>query len=53
MARLSGLTDEEITAALLTVGFVVVRVRGSHHISRRPRERMTVIPIHAGESVES
>jgi len=50
MARLSSLTDEEITAAFLAIGFH--RVRGSHHISRHPDERMTVIPIHAGESVE-
>jgi len=51
MTRLPSLTGEEITAALLTIGFVVVRVRGSHHILRHPDGRVTVIPIHAGETV--
>jgi len=51
MTRLPSLTGEEITAALLTIGFVVVRVRGSRHILRHPDGRVTVIPIHAGETV--
>ena len=32
MTPLPSLTGKEITAALLTIGFVIVRVRGSHHI---------------------
>ena len=51
MSPLPSLTGKEITAALLTIGFVIVRVRGSHHILRHPDGRMTVIPIHAGESI--
>ncbi len=51
MTRLPSLTGDEITAALQTIGFVVVRVRGSHHILRHSDGRVTVVPIHAGETV--
>jgi predicted RNA binding protein YcfA (HicA-like mRNA interferase family) len=51
MTRLPSLTGDEIIAALQTIGFVVVRVRGSHHILRHSDGRVTVVPIHAGETV--
>jgi predicted RNA binding protein YcfA (HicA-like mRNA interferase family) len=38
-----------LIAALAKVGFVVVRVRGSHHFLRHSDGRSTVVPAHAGE----
>ena len=49
MTRLPRLTGAELIAALATVGFQVVRVRGSHHFLRHPDGRSTVVPAHAGE----
>ena len=49
MTRLPRLTGAELIAALAKVGFVVVRVRGSHHFLRHPDGRSTIVPAHAGE----
>ena len=38
-------------AALRRGGFVVVRIRGSHHFLRHPDGRVTVVPCHAGETI--
>lgn len=38
-------------AVLSRAGFVVVRVRGSHHFLRHPDGRVTVVPVHAGETL--
>jgi len=32
-------------------GFVVQRIRGSHHSLRHPDGRHTVVPVHAGETI--
>lgn len=51
MNKLHRLRGREIIAALKRAGFVVVRVRGSHHFLRHPEGRTTVVPCHAGETV--
>jgi predicted RNA binding protein YcfA (HicA-like mRNA interferase family) len=40
-----------LIAALRSVGFVVVRVKGSHHFIRHTDGRATVVPVHAGETL--
>lgn len=49
--RLPTLTGAELIAALERGGFVVLRVRGSHHFLRDSEGRTTVIPVHAGETI--
>lgn len=36
---------------LTRAGFVVVRVRGSHHFLRHADGRRTTVPVHVGESI--
>ncbi|MEK7329337.1 MAG: type II toxin-antitoxin system HicA family toxin [Candidatus Eisenbacteria bacterium] len=51
MTRLPRLTGREVIAALKKAGFEVVRVKGSHHRLRHADGRVTVVPIHAGETM--
>jgi predicted RNA binding protein YcfA (HicA-like mRNA interferase family) len=44
-------TGEEFVAALRRAGFAVARVKGSGHIMRHTDRRITVVPVHAGESI--
>jgi predicted RNA binding protein YcfA (HicA-like mRNA interferase family) len=37
--------------ALSRLGFIVVRIKGSHHVLRHPDGRTTVVPVHAGETI--
>ena len=51
MLRLPRLRGREVLAALRNAGFVVLRVKGSHHFLRHPDGRRTVVPIHSGEII--
>ena len=51
MARLPRLGGKEVVAALQSIGFQVVRVKGSHHFLRHPDGRVTVVPVHAREII--
>ncbi|MCO5052330.1 MAG: type II toxin-antitoxin system HicA family toxin [Verrucomicrobiae bacterium] len=51
MARLPRLRGREVIASLRRVGFVVLRVRVSHHFMQHPDGRRTVVPVHAGETI--
>jgi len=42
---------KDLISALRGVGFVVVRIKGSHQFIRHPDGRATVIPVHAGETL--
>ena len=44
-------TGKAVLAALGRAGFVVLRVKGSHHFLRHPDGRSTVVPVHAGEAI--
>ena len=44
MGRLRRLRGREVVAALKRAGFVVLRVRGSHHFLRHSDGRATVVP---------
>ncbi len=51
MARLPRLRGRQVIGALRRAGFVVIRVRGSHHFLRHADGRATVVPVHAGETM--
>jgi predicted RNA binding protein YcfA (HicA-like mRNA interferase family) len=40
-----------LISALGGAGFIVVRVKGSHHFLRHADGRATVVPVHAGETI--
>lgn len=42
-------TGREVLAALRKLGFVVVRVKGSHDFARHADGRAAVVPVHRGE----
>ncbi len=52
--RLRQLRGSDAVRALERGGFVVTRIRGSHHILVHPgdRSRRATIPVHAGESLK-
>ena len=41
----------KVVKALESAGFVVERIRGSHHFMRHPDGRIAVVPVHAGDDV--
>jgi len=51
MSPFRALTGKQVIAALSSHGFEVIRVRGSHHYLRHPDGRVTVVPVHAGETI--
>ncbi len=51
MTKYSAVTGKALIAALKKVGFLVQRVKGSHHFLRHPDGRTTVVPVHSGESI--
>jgi predicted RNA binding protein YcfA (HicA-like mRNA interferase family) len=51
MSRLPRLTGSEVIAALAKAGFVVFRVKGSHHRLRHADGRVTTVPVHGSEIV--
>jgi predicted RNA binding protein YcfA (HicA-like mRNA interferase family) len=51
MVRLPRMTGKQVIAALSAAGFAVVRVKGSHHFLRHSDGRVTVVPVHAGETL--
>ncbi|MFN7630693.1 MAG: type II toxin-antitoxin system HicA family toxin [Cyanobacteriota bacterium] len=51
MTKYSAVTGKALIAALKKAGFLVQRVKGSHHFLRHPDGRTTVVPVHSGESI--
>jgi predicted RNA binding protein YcfA (HicA-like mRNA interferase family) len=51
MSRSPRITGSELLAALTRAGFTVVRIKGSHHFLRHDDGRITVVPIHSGDTV--
>jgi predicted RNA binding protein YcfA (HicA-like mRNA interferase family) len=49
--KLPALTGTEVIQALERGGFVVVRVRSSHHFLRHTDGRTTLVPVYAGETI--
>jgi predicted RNA binding protein YcfA (HicA-like mRNA interferase family) len=51
MVRAPRLSGKELIKALQSHGFVIARVRGSHHFLKHADGRATVVPVHAGEII--
>ncbi len=51
MSDFRSLSGERLIKTLKKQGFVVIRIRGSHHFLRNPAGRCTVVPVHRGETV--
>ena len=51
MSNFPSLTGVEVVRGLRKHGFVVVRIKGSHHFLRHPDGRCTTIPVHRGETI--
>jgi predicted RNA binding protein YcfA (HicA-like mRNA interferase family) len=51
MSQYPAVTGKEVIAALRPIGFVVVRVKGSHHFVCHEDGRKTVVPVHSGETL--
>lgn len=53
-ARLPSLRGDAAIRALQKAGFVVVRIKGSHHIMEHSDDptRRTVVPVHAGRDIK-
>jgi predicted RNA binding protein YcfA (HicA-like mRNA interferase family) len=51
MSRLPRITGKEIIRALGTAGFEVARVKGSHYFLQHADGRVTVVPVHPGETI--
>jgi predicted RNA binding protein YcfA (HicA-like mRNA interferase family) len=51
MPRLPRITGKALIAALEKAGFVVRRIRGSHHFLKHEDGRTTTVPVHRGETI--
>ncbi|MBL0125180.1 MAG: type II toxin-antitoxin system HicA family toxin [Betaproteobacteria bacterium] len=51
MTTFPAVTGKGLLSALAKAGFIVVRVKGSHHFLRNANGRTTVVPFHAGETI--
>lgn len=51
MSAYCSLTGKTLITALQRAGFLVQRVKGSHHFLRHPDGRTTVVPVHSGETI--
>ena len=51
MSKTPRLSAKEIIAALGRAGFVLSRIKGSHHFLKHPDGRKTVVPLHSGETI--
>ena len=51
MTSFPSVKGKDLISALRGEGFVVIRVKGSHHFIRHSDGRATVIPVHAGETL--
>jgi predicted RNA binding protein YcfA (HicA-like mRNA interferase family) len=51
MSKIPALTGKQIIKALKKAGFVVLRVKGSHHFLSHIDGRKTVVPVHSGETI--
>jgi len=51
MTSFPSLTGKELLLALKNAGFLLVRVKGSHHFVQHADGRSTVVPVHTGEAI--
>jgi predicted RNA binding protein YcfA (HicA-like mRNA interferase family) len=51
MPQLPVISGKELIKFLQTLGFIVVRVNGSHHRLKHPDGRVTTVPVHKNEDL--
>ncbi|MBM3180779.1 MAG: type II toxin-antitoxin system HicA family toxin [Chloroflexi bacterium] len=51
MPKFPRLTGQQVIAALKKAGFLVLRIKGSHHFLSHTDGRRTVVPVHRGETI--
>lgn len=51
MSPSRALKGREVIKALARLGFETIRVKGSHNFMRHPDGRVTVVPVHSGETI--
>jgi predicted RNA binding protein YcfA (HicA-like mRNA interferase family) len=51
MSNLPSVTGNQIIKSLQRHGFVVLRIKGSHHFLQHPDGRCTVVPVHRAETI--
>ncbi len=51
MTRLPRLKGKEVIRILQRAGFQTVRTKGSHTFLKHPDGRVTVVPVHSGETI--
>ena len=51
MTSYPAVKGKDLVAALGRAGFVVARIKGSHHFLRHADGRVTVVPVHSGETI--
>lgn len=51
MSNFPTVSGKELVRALEKAGFVVLRIKGSHHFLQHIDSRTTVIPVHGNEDI--
>lgn len=51
MPQLPVITGKDFIKLLQTLGFIVVRINGSHHRLKHPDGRVTTVPVHKNEDL--
>lgn len=49
--KLPVISGKELITLLEKFGFVIVRIKGSHHRMKHPDGRITTIPVHKNDSI--
>ena len=49
--KLSPKSPEKVCKAIERLGFINIRIKGSHYFFRHPDGRTTVVPYHKGEDI--
>lgn len=52
MSNLRSVTGKEIIKILQSLGFEIIRVKGSHYFLKHNDGRATVVPVHSNEDLE-
>ena len=51
MSTFPSVMGAQLIKALGRMGFVIIRIKGSHHFLRHLDGRSTVVPVHRGETI--
>ena len=51
MSRTKTYTGKKLLSILKKLGFITVRIKGSHHYLRHADGRTTILPIHTNEDI--